>query len=290
MTARPSAGSSRHPDPYRSLDAQRNADTLVQALELRGRTPSQTRLRRRFLDLVRVRAGERVLEVGCGSGVVLRDVAARVGRRGEVVGVDPSRRAIEVARQLSRSQRGGAPVTLRVANGLDLPFREGRFDVVLAVTVVLHVAEPDALAREMLRTVRPGGRVGLQDQDFGTLAVTHPDRELTDRILHGVVWKIYEEPYSGRRLPGLLREAGAEQIRLRTEVFQDTELEPYTKTFLERRAELAVRYGIVDAGTAQRWLDGFTALVAAGEFVMTLNYYGAVGIKPGGRRTRRAAR
>jgi hypothetical protein len=36
----------------------------------------------------------------------------------------------------------------------------------------------------------------------------------------------------------------------------------------------------VDALTAQRWLDGFTALVAAGAFVFTMNYYGAVGVKP----------
>jgi hypothetical protein len=139
----------------------------------------------------------------------------------------------------------------------------------------------------MLRVLRPGGRIGLQDQDFGTLAITHPDRDLTDHILRGVVAKVYEEPYSGRRLPALLREAGAEDVRLRTDVYQDTELEPYTKTFLERRAELAVRYGLVDAPTAQRWLDGFTALAAAAEFVMTMNYYGAVGVKPSDRGARR---
>jgi hypothetical protein len=134
----------------------------------------------------------------------------------------------------------------------------------------------------MARVVRPGGRVGLQDQDFGTLAVTHPDRELTEHILRGVVGRMYEEPYSGRRLPALLRDAGLEDVRLRTDVYQDTTLEPYSKSFLERRAELGVRFGLVEAATAQRWLDGFTALVAAGRFVMTLNFYGAVGRRPGG--------
>jgi len=62
-------------------------------------------------------------------------------------------------------------------------------------------------------------------------------------------------------------------------VYQDTTLTPYTKTFLERRAERAVTWGIVEAAVAQRWLDGFTALVTAGGFVMTMNYYGAVGQK-----------
>src|SRR5438874_5253066 len=125
----------------------------------------------------------------------------------------------------------------------------------------------------MARVTRPGGRVGLQDQDFGVVAITHPDRSVTERIMRGVAERFYEEPHSGRRLPGLLRAAGLDDVRLLTDVYQDTELEPYTKTFLERRAENAVRFGIVDAATAQRWLDGFTRLVAQGSFVMTINYY-----------------
>lgn len=269
-----------HPDPFRHVDVQANADALIEALELRGRTPAQTRIRQRFLRLLRVREGERALEIGCGSGVVLRDVAALIGRRGEVVGVDPSRRAIAAARRLCRERPEDRHIALRVADGMDLPFRAGRFDVALAVTVVLHVADPAGLVREMTRVVRPGGRIGLQDQDFGTLALSHPDRDLTDRILRGVIGRIYEEPYSGRRLPMLLRGAGLEEVRLETDVYQDTVLQPYSKTFIERRAEQAVRFGIVDADTAQRWLDGFTALVAEGAFVMTLNFYSAVGVKP----------
>jgi hypothetical protein len=59
----------------------------------------------------------------------------------------------------------------------------------------------------MARVTRPGGRVGLQDQDFGVVALTHPDRALTDRIMQGVAEHVYPEPHSGRRLPGLLRRA-----------------------------------------------------------------------------------
>ena len=262
-------------DPWRSLDAQPNVQALIAGLEARGGTPAQQRLRRRFLRFVPVRAGQRVLEVGCGSGVVLRDLAPMVGKGGAVTGVDTSRTILGAARRLCRDPR----IRLRHAAGERLPFAAGRFDVALGLTVILHVAEPLRVVSEMARVTRPGGRVGLQDQDFGMLAVTHPERELTDHILRGVVHHLYEEPYSGRRLPGLLREAGLERVRVLTDFFQDTTLTPWTKTFLERRAEYGVRFGLVDAPTAQKWLDGFTALVAAGSFLLTMTYYGAVGVK-----------
>ena len=268
------------PDPWRALDAQPNVAALIAGLEARGGTRTQTRLRRRFLRFVPVRPGDRVLEVGCGSGVVLRDLAAMVGRRGAVVGVDHSRAVLAAARRLCGPGGGRARIALRLGDGARLPLAAGRFDVTLGITVMLHVPDPMGVVGEMVRVTRPGGRVGLQDQDFGMMAVTHPDPALTDRILDGVPRHLYEEPYSGRRLPGLLRQAGLGSVRLLTDVFQDTTLEPWTKTFLERRATNAVTFGLVGAPTAQRWLDGFTALVAAGAFVFTMNYYGAAGVKP----------
>lgn len=272
--------STREIDPYREIDAQPDPLRFIESLEVRGRTAAQARLRRRFLRFIPVRAGAHVLEVGCGTGVIVRDLATQVGPRGQVIGVDRSRSLIRGARHLARAHPGRRRLTFRVADGARLPFRAGRFDVSLAVTVLLHVADPLAVVREMVRVTRPGGRVAVQDQDFGTVACAHPDRALTARILDGVVERIYEEPFSGRRLPGLLREAGLSDVRLLADVFQDTELTRYTENFLGRRAENAVRFGIVDEATAQRWLDGFAALLERGAFVMTVNYYGAVGVKP----------
>jgi ubiquinone/menaquinone biosynthesis C-methylase UbiE len=276
-------GVSQHPDIWRAIDAQPTAAKLADTLELRGRTPAQARLRRRFLRFVPVRAGQRVLEIGCGTGVVLRDLMALVGTRGEVTGLDPSRTMLERARTLARGAPG-APLRLRLGVGNDLPFAGGRFDVALAITVILHVADPLRVVKELARVTRAGGRVGLQDQDFGLVGAAHPDRALTDRILDGVAARIYEEPYSGRRLPALLREAGLTQVRVLADVYQDTALTDFSRAFLERRAENAVRFGIVDARAAQDWLDGFNAYLARGAFVLTMNYFGAVGVKPAPRR------
>jgi ubiquinone/menaquinone biosynthesis C-methylase UbiE len=269
-----------HPDPFRDIDAQPDPLRIVEALERRGSTPAQRRLRRRFLRFVPVTRGDAVLEVGCGTGVIVRDLAGMVGPRGRVVGVDRSRATVKAARLLARAHPLRSHMGLRVANGERLPFRADRFDVALAITVMLHVADPGAVVAEMARVIRQGGRVALQDQDFGAVVLAHPHRALTVRILDDVVARLYPEPYSGRRLPRLLAEAGLADVRVLTDVYQDTALEPYTKDFLERRAENAVRFGIVDARTAQRWLDDLTGLVVQGAFLFTLNYYGAVGVKP----------
>ena len=246
---------------------------------MRGRTPSHRRLRRRFLRFVPVRRNMHVLEVGCGTGVVVRDLAAMVGPGGRVVGVDRSHSVIAGARHLRRADPARPRMAFRVADGARLPFRADRFDVSLAITVLLHVSDALAVVKEMVRVTRPGGRVAVQDQDFGTVVCEHPDRALTARILDGVVAHIYEESFSGRRLPGALRGAGLDDVRLLTDVFQDTTLTAYTEAFLARRAENAVRFGIVDAPTAQRWLDGFAVMLERGAFVVTMNYYGAVGVK-----------
>jgi len=250
------------------------------ALEERGRTASQVRLRRRFLRSAGISRGQRVLEVGSGSGVVARDLAAMVGARGHVVGVDASAALTAVARRLARRAGINGRLVLKVADGARLPFRDGRFDATVAVTVLLHVDGPDRMLAEMIRVTRAGGTVAAQDQDFGTLALTHPDRALTSRILDAASRQMCVEPLSGRRLRGLFSAAGLGRVRLRTDVYQDTTLEPYTRTFLERRAEQAVRLGVTGAAGAQRWLDGFTALGRTGAFVMTLNYYGVTGVKP----------
>lgn len=284
------SGDPRHPDPFRDVDAQPDTARIIDSLEKRGRTASQARLRGRFVRFVGVTPGATVLEVGCGTGVVLRDLAAAVGPRGRAVGVDPSRLLLGAAARILRGHPLRRRIALRVASGARLPFAANRFDATLAVTVLLHVPDPVLVVGEMARVTRPGGVVGVQDQDFGTVAATHPDRELTERIMTGVATRVYQEPWSGRRLPGLLREAGLTDVRLLTDVYQDTALAPYTKSFLERRAEHAVRFGIADAHVAQRWLDGFTALVAEGAFVFTMNFYGAVGRKPGGRPARRRFR
>lgn len=101
------------------------------------------------------------LDVGCGTGVL----AARLSAAGyQMTGVDPSAGMLEV-------MRARAPGVRAVqASATELPFEDGRFDLVLTVAVLHHIAEPDAVRgslAEMVRVTRPGGRILVWDHNPG---------------------------------------------------------------------------------------------------------------------------
>jgi SAM-dependent methyltransferase len=198
-----------------------------------------------------------------------------------VVGIDPSRVLVRAARRLARVHGVEGRVRFDVGDGARLRFRDGSFDGALAITVLLHVPNAETILSEMIRVTRSGGVVGVQDQDFGTLALDHPDRALTRRILDGVAREVYADPWSGRTLFGTLRRLGLRQVRLTTDVYQDTRLGAWTWSMLERRAEAAVKLGIVGQRQAQGWLQAIRAQAHAGTSVFTLNFYGVAGVKPG---------
>lgn len=269
----------RPADPYRAIDREADPGRFVDILELRGAQPHQARLRRAFLAFAGIRPGMRVLDVGCGTGVVTRDVASRVGAGGAVVGVDPSRTFIRQARARARAARLDGRCTFRVGDGLRLPFPPAAFDAALAVTVLLHVPDGDAILAEMVRVTRPGGRVAVLDQDYGTLALDLPDRALTRRIVEGHAERYYADPWSGRTLARRLRTAGLRRVRGRAFVVVEPAYDAYVRSMLERRVRLARRWRLISAPEGARWLASAEAAATRGAFFMSLNYYAAVGVR-----------
>ncbi|MBB5782595.1 class I SAM-dependent methyltransferase [Nonomuraea jabiensis] len=135
-----------------TIDHPRAYDTFVSIGFLGGRRAAYTRV----ATAARPRAGERVLDVGCGTGYLSRILAPVVTPSGHVTGVDPSPAMIEYA-----SRHAPANCTYVEGSGQDLPFPDGSFDLVISSLAVHHIpaeARPEAL-RQMFRVLRPGGRL-----------------------------------------------------------------------------------------------------------------------------------
>jgi SAM-dependent methyltransferase len=113
-----------------------------------------------LLDLVGVRSGQRVVDVGCGPGALTARLVQRVGAAG-VAAVDPSEPFVVAARDRLPG------VDVRCASAEALPFDDDVFDAALAQLVVQFMADPVAGLAEMTRVVRPGGVVAACVWDQG---------------------------------------------------------------------------------------------------------------------------
>lgn len=117
------------------------------------------RFRGYVADVLGVDPGDRVLDVGCGTGTLALVLAGRAGPAGAVVGVDAATEMIAAAQQKSRGKKD-AP-TFQVAPAQGLPFPDGSFDAVVTSLMIHHLPEAARAGtiREMLRVLRPGGRL-----------------------------------------------------------------------------------------------------------------------------------
>lgn len=101
--------------------------------------------------------GERVLDVGCGTGIVARRVAARLGEGAAVTGLDPSEAMLAIAR--SAAAREGCTIGWRQGRAEQLPFSAGSFELVLCQFALMFCADKAAALAEMRRVMAQNGRV-----------------------------------------------------------------------------------------------------------------------------------
>jgi SAM-dependent methyltransferase len=191
-------------------------------METLYRTRDVGRRRALVREALGARAGERILDVGCGPGFFVEELLGEVGADGALVGVDASPQMLAAAAHRCAAHDN---VEFREGDATALPVEEAAFDAALSVQVLEYVADPTAALAQMHGALRPGGRVVVWDVDWGTVTWHSEDPERMQRVLRA--WDAHlTHPSLPRTLGARLRAAGFGQVGVEGHVFATTALDP----------------------------------------------------------------
>jgi arsenite methyltransferase len=232
-------------------------------------------LRRRALvhEALDAQPGERILDAGCGPGFYVAEILERVGAEGSVAGVDASEPMLAVA---AKRCEGRGSVEFHQGDVTALPVGEAEFDRALSVQVLEYVADIPAALGELLRVLKPGGRVVIWDVDWATVSWHSEDPERMRRFL-----RAWDEHLADPSLPGTLaarmREAGFDDVEMEGHVFATTDVDEDSYA----GALVPLMAGFVGTDEARDWAEEQRELQARGESYFACIQFRFSGTRPG---------
>jgi SAM-dependent methyltransferase len=219
-----------------------DTDALIAVLDIADNLPGAGELRVRSYELLGIAPDAAVVDVGCGSG---RAVAEMAERGALAVGIDPDERMITVA-----GERWPA-ADFRVAGAYELPFTDGALHGYRADKVFHVLDDPARAVGEARRVLAPGGRIVLIGQDWDTFVIDADDAALTRTIVHARA-DLVPTPRIVRRCRNLLLDAGFGDLTVEahTRIFTDAAMVPV----LAGLAEGARSAGAISDAQAEAWV------------------------------------
>jgi SAM-dependent methyltransferase len=206
----------------------------------------------RTREALAVQTGEHILDVGCGPGFLVCELAGDVGPAGHVTGVDTSEAMLSVARDRAGDLGLAARTSFLEGDAVALPTDDGA----------------------MRRVLRSGGRLAILDTDWRSCVWHASDRERTARILRA--WEgHFAHPQLPVHLSRLLPEAGFEQPSVRIVPIVNAALsaDTYSAGMLEQIARWTSRRGGVDPDDAEAWRADVRAQADRGTYFFSLCRY-----------------
>ncbi len=269
---------------YARVDAQPDADLLVAGMDATAAWPAVQRLRAWERERLALRPGERVLDVGCGPGDVAVALSSDVGGAGAVTGIDTSEAMLRVARV--RADVAGARVDFRIGDVAALDMPDGALDACRSERVLQWVPDLTAAVAELVRVVRPGGRLVLTDTDWHTLVIDIPDRGAADLMTDTILASRGEPARAGGRLVNACRDQGLVEVACtaETHVFvawdPDTEIGPAGFFPPAVVVPQMVDAGLVTVEDGERMLDAFVDAGRRDRLFMSVTMFAVYGRRP----------
>jgi ubiquinone/menaquinone biosynthesis C-methylase UbiE len=249
---------------FEHIDADSDPGSLLGWLDRFSAVPAVREAKSAASDTLELKPGQRVLDVGCGTGVDLPDMLARVQPGGSVTGIDISAQAIaEAARRFADEPA----ISAEVADVQALPFADASFDACRADRTFQHLAQPQEALAEIRRVLRPGGRLVVLEMK-SELDLPEAEREApwTRRLAELFPSQAEWQGWLPLLLPPLLARTGFVDVGMQVgthEVRRFEEIDVVAQW--SQRLGNAVRDGTVQAEEAEDWLGRLEQYAERGE-------------------------
>ena len=233
-------------------------------------------IQRRFmLNQLRLKEGERVLDIGSGNGILAREMLEVVGGSGHVCGVDSAEPMVNMATALCPNGQ------FLQGDATALPVEDASFDVVTASQLLCFVSAADMALSEMFRALKRGGRLVILDSDWGSLVWNCIDRSLMDRVFRLMIGA-YADAHVPRTLSRRLTAAGFQITSRRS--FSVINWEPgedtYVKQLMGFIGPMMEASNDFTKDDWEAWSEDQKATAEAGEFMFSVNRYIFSAMKP----------
>lgn len=227
--------------------------------------------------MLNLNEGLNVLDVGCGLGDDLIELAREVGPTGRVAGVDSSAALLKIAE--TNLENGLKNIRLFTGDALDLPFEDESFDRCRINRTLQHISEPKKALMEIYRVLKPGGRMLAFDNDWETFTYSGMNRELVRKVAN--YWcDSFPSGWVGRYLYGYFREIGLTDVKVYPRTLVIKNLEKSDQVFdLFQTIQLVVREKIIAQNEADALLSEMKEQDRAGRFFSSYTGFIVFGIK-----------
>lgn len=245
---------------FTKVDDTADASWFIRFMDVANAVPEYGEIRSSLIRALGELPGRSILDVGCGTGDDARELATLGGR---VTATDIS------DAMLAEARRRGGDVTFVREDVHALTFPDASFDGVRVKLVRQHSPDVDTADDELVRVLRPGGRLAVFDYDFETLALDHPDRRATRAIVRYWVDN-HREGWSGRQLRRRFASRGLSDLGITPHTVQM----PYEffRSSMEGALSQAVADGVVDVDPVSWWRP-LEEAEASGHFFAGLTGY-----------------
>jgi 2-polyprenyl-3-methyl-5-hydroxy-6-metoxy-1,4-benzoquinol methylase len=245
-------------DIFQSIDGL-DADALqkvIDRLEFRGTYAPFIAMREAYLDRLDLPPRPHICELGCGTGVVSRAIAARPEFDGTVHGTDLSEALVAEAKRRARSE-GVENVTFSADAEGGSGQSADSCDVVILHTLISHVASVAPVLAEASRIAKPGATIVVFDGDYASLTCHCGDASEDARIVGSLLGAIVANPTVMRDLPRLMQKAGLVLDGVRGDLLVEAGEPEFFGSLIESYVPMAVRAGMIADREADAWLGGF---------------------------------